>query len=108
YKYNDELKMLFMSNNLIGGTFNGMEGARKYAFGTLIVMGEDNANMIMGYFIVVGEELPDAIKYSFYFDSFKWTRVDTSDKRVCEDIEAVLTGESSLLPREYYDGKVFN
>ena len=40
YKYNDELTKVFMSSNLIGGFFNRLERARKYAFGSLIVLGE--------------------------------------------------------------------
>ncbi|CAG8737392.1 3373_t:CDS:2, partial [Acaulospora colombiana] len=40
YKYNSELKQIFMSSNLIGGFFNRLERARKYAFGSLLVLGE--------------------------------------------------------------------
>jgi elongation factor 1-gamma len=40
YKYNDELTKVFMSSNLIGGFFNRLERARKYAFGSLVVLGE--------------------------------------------------------------------
>ena len=40
YKYNNELQKVFMSSNLIGGFFNRLERARKYAFGSLIVLGE--------------------------------------------------------------------
>ena len=32
YKYNDELTMVFMSCNLIGGMFQRLEKLRKYAF----------------------------------------------------------------------------
>ena len=40
YNYNDELAKVFMSSNLIGGFFNRLERARKYAFGSLVVLGE--------------------------------------------------------------------
>jgi len=59
YKYNDELTKVFMSSNLIGGFFNRLERARKYAFGSLIVLGEDNANSIAGYFVIRGNEIPE-------------------------------------------------
>lgn len=89
YKYNDELTKVFMSSNLIGGFFNRLERARKYAFGSLVVLGEgkhqfietfihaynmrirsqsikffsfnyvDNANSIAGYFVIRGQEVPE-------------------------------------------------
>merc|ERR1712059_188149 len=42
YKYNDELTMVFMSCNLIGGMFQRLEKLRKYAFaGIWVWRGKD-------------------------------------------------------------------
>lgn len=35
YKYNDELSLVFMSSNLIGGFFARLEASRKYIFGSM-------------------------------------------------------------------------
>ena len=51
YKYNDELTRVFMSSNLISGFFTRLESARKYAFGSMLVTGEDNKSEIGGYFV---------------------------------------------------------
>ncbi|OAQ63481.1 elongation factor 1 gamma domain-containing protein [Pochonia chlamydosporia 170] len=72
YKYPEELKLTFMSNNLIGGFNNRMEGSRKYVFGCASVYGEDNDSVIQGAFVIRGQELmpvfdvaPDSEHYNF-------------------------------------------
>ena len=40
YKYNDELTLTFMSNNLVGGFFNRLSASTKYMFGCMVVYGE--------------------------------------------------------------------
>lgn len=70
-----------MSNNLADGLLNRLERARKYAFGCLVVAGEDNPNIIIGYFIIRGkagemiEEVVDAADY----DSYSWVKVKVDD-----------------------------
>jgi elongation factor 1-gamma len=50
YKYNEELTLTWQSCNLLGGFMNRLERARKYAFGSMVVRGVNNANNISGYF----------------------------------------------------------
>merc|ERR1711902_45241 len=42
YKYNDELTMVFMSCNLIGGMFQRLDKLNKNAFASVCLFGEDN------------------------------------------------------------------
>merc|ERR1712080_650717 len=42
YKYNDELTMVFMSCNLMGGMFQRLEKLRKNAFASMALFGENN------------------------------------------------------------------
>ncbi|KAG0295128.1 hypothetical protein BGZ98_001511 [Dissophora globulifera] len=108
YKYNDELTKLYMSNNLAGGLMNRLERARKYAFGCLVVAGEDNANIITGYFIVRGvademiEEITDAADY----DSYRWVKVNVDDAEK-QKINQVFAWEGSVEGKAIKDGKVF-
>ncbi|KAG0359444.1 hypothetical protein BC939DRAFT_439283 [Gamsiella multidivaricata] len=108
YKYNDELTKLYMSNNLAGGLMNRLERARKYAFGCLVVAGEDNANIITGYFIVRGnademiEEITDAADY----DSYTWVKVNVDDAEK-EKINQVFAWEGSIDGKPISDGKAF-
>ncbi|KAF9917594.1 Elongation factor 1-gamma [Lobosporangium transversale] len=108
YKYNDELTKLYMSNNLAGGLMNRLERARKYAFGSLVVAGEDNNNIITGYFIVRGnademiEEITDAADY----DSYTWIKVKVDDEEK-NKIDQVFAWEGSIDGKPIQDGKVF-
>ncbi|KAJ1787119.1 hypothetical protein LPJ59_005792, partial [Coemansia sp. RSA 2399] len=107
YNYNEELTRLFMTNNLIGGFFSRMEAARKYAFGSLLTLGKDNDNMIWGYFMVRGKEIPEEVSETPDFASYTWTAADIADEKVRAEIEDAFAWEGSSLPREYYDGKVY-
>ncbi|KAI9503060.1 hypothetical protein BX070DRAFT_259745 [Coemansia spiralis] len=107
YKYNDELTRLFMTNNLIGGFFNRLEAARKYAFGTLLTLGKDNDNMIWGYFIVRGKVVPEEVTDAPDYESFKWTAADHTDPSFRTEIEDAFAWDGNTIPREVYDGKIF-
>ncbi|KAJ2804515.1 hypothetical protein H4R20_002472 [Coemansia guatemalensis] len=107
YKYNEELTKLFMTNNLIGGFFSRLERARKYAFGNLLTLGVDDDNMIWGYFIVRGKEIPEEVTEAADFESFKWTAADHTDPKTRAEIEDCFAWEGPSLPRECYDGKTF-
>ncbi|KAG0022822.1 hypothetical protein BGZ81_008373 [Podila clonocystis] len=108
YKYNDELTMIFMSNNLAGGLMNRLERARKYAFGSLVVAGENNANIITGYFIVRGvademiEEITDAADY----ESYNWVKVTDVEAEKAK-IAQIFAWEGSVDGKAIQDGKVF-
>merc|ERR1711910_114276 len=57
YKYNDELAMVFMSCNLIGGMFQRLEKFKKNAFASAILFGENNNSSISGIWVWKGQEL---------------------------------------------------
>ncbi|KAJ2719054.1 hypothetical protein H4S00_003587 [Coemansia sp. D1744] len=107
YKYNDELAKCFMTNNLIGGFFNRLERARKYAFGCLLTLGEDDNNQIWGYFIVRGKVVPEEVTDAADYESFQWTAADHTDEKTKAEIEDCFAWEGPSLPRPCYDGKVF-
>ncbi|KAF9427180.1 hypothetical protein BGZ94_005353 [Podila epigama] len=108
YKYNDELTKIYMSNNLAGGLLNRLERARKYAFGCLVVAGEDNANIITGYFIIRGnademiEEVTDAADY----ESYTWVKVNVDDAEKAK-INQIFAWEGVVDGKPIQDGKVF-
>ncbi|RUS14795.1 hypothetical protein BC937DRAFT_93329 [Endogone sp. FLAS-F59071] len=103
YKYNDELTLIFMSSNLIGGFFNRLERARKYAFGSLIVTGENNNNAIAGYFIIRGQEIPEEVTDAADFESYTFVKVDSALQEVREDIARYFAW---TVPG-FQDGKVY-
>jgi len=97
YKYDDENKILFMTGNAVGGFIQRAEEVRKYAFGTLIIVGKDEDTppyKIVGCWIFRGQEVPkemlDCDDYAYY----NWTKVDSSQAAVRKRIEALFVADS--------------
>ncbi|RKP24893.1 hypothetical protein SYNPS1DRAFT_33112 [Syncephalis pseudoplumigaleata] len=108
YKYNDELTKVFMSSNLIGGFFARLERARKYAFGSLCVLGEDNKNEIEGYFVIRGQEIPEEVTDAADFESYSFTKVDNlADEKFREDLADAFAWEGKFNGKTFADAKVF-
>ncbi|KAI9300163.1 hypothetical protein BJ944DRAFT_253308 [Cunninghamella echinulata] len=104
YKYPEDLTLVFMSNNLIGGFFNRLEMARKYAFGTLVVIGENNNNSISGYFIIRGQEVPFEVYDAADYDSYNFVKIEPSQYEEKKDeIYKYMAWEVE----GFADGKVF-
>ena len=110
YKYNDELTMTFMSNNLVGGFFNRLSGSVKYMFGCLVVYGENNDNGIVGAVLVRGQDFKPAFEVAPDWESYAYTKLDVTnedDKKFIENMWAwdepvVVEGVN----KEIADGKV--
>ncbi|KAI5957693.1 TEF4 [Candida theae] len=111
YKYNDELTLTFMSNNLVGGFFNRLSASTKYMFGCMVVYGENNNNGITGAFLVRGQDYVPAFDVAPDWESYEFTKLDASkeedkkffDNMLAWDEPVVVNGEK----REISDGKVF-
>lgn len=110
YKYNDELTLTFMSNNLIGGFFARLSASTKYIFGSMVVYGENNNNGITGFFLVRGQDHAPAFDVAPDWESYSFTKLDPSkdeDKKFVENMLAwdepvEVNGEK----KEIADGKV--
>ncbi|GES83691.1 BTB/POZ protein [Rhizophagus clarus] len=107
YRYNDELTKVFMSSNLIGGFFIRLERARKCAFGSLVVLGEDHANSIAGYFVIPGQEIPEEIYSVADFESYTFRKVDHTDPSVKSNFEDYIAWDGHLDGKKFADGKIF-
>ncbi|KAJ3217502.1 Elongation factor 1-gamma [Clydaea vesicula] len=77
------------------------------AFGSLCVLGKDNANEIAGYFVFRGDGIPAEVSDSPDFESFNFTKVDTSDKKVQEDFNCYMAWDEVIDGKKFADGKVF-
>ena len=76
YKYNEELTLTFMSNNLIGGFNNRLEGSRKYLFGCASVYGENNDSVIQGAFIIRGDDYKPVFDVAPDYESYEFEKLD--------------------------------
>ncbi|KAI8620697.1 hypothetical protein BC830DRAFT_1097723 [Chytriomyces sp. MP71] len=107
YKYNSELTLTFMSSNLVGGVYHRLEAARKYAFGSLAVLGEDHKNSISGYFVYRGNGIPAEVQDTPDFESWNFTRVDPKDKTHQELFNAYIAWDEVIEGKKFADAKVF-
>ncbi|KAF5659953.1 elongation factor 1-gamma [Fusarium heterosporum] len=111
YKYNDELTLTFMSNNLIGGFNNRLEGSRKYIFGCAAVYGENNDSVIQGAFIVRGQEHIPAFDVAPDWESYEFNKLDPNNPEDRKFVEDAWGWEkpTTVNGKEYKlaDGKVF-
>ena len=107
YMYNEELKKIFMTCNLITGLFHRMDAMRRYCFASVLVFGEDDANEISGMFVFRGQEIPEIMKEVPDFEVYKWTRVDTNDAAQRELVDDFWAWEGKLEGKKFNEGKVF-
>ncbi|KOS19041.1 Elongation factor 1-gamma 1 [Escovopsis weberi] len=89
YKYNDELTLTFMSNNLIGGFNNRLEGSRKYFFGAASVYGENNASIIRGAFMIRGQEILPVVDVAPDYESYIFTKLDHTNEEDKKFVESM-------------------
>ncbi|ODQ66777.1 putative translation elongation factor 1-gamma [Nadsonia fulvescens var. elongata DSM 6958] len=106
FKYNDELTLTFMSNNLIGGFFNRLSASVKYMFGCSVVYGENNNNGIVGAFLVRGQDYAPAFDVAPDWESYEFTKLDASKSEDKEFIENMWAWDKPYNGQEIADGKV--
>lgn len=111
FKYNEELTLCFMSNNLIGGFFNRLQASTKYLFGCMVVYGENNNNGITGAFLVRGQEFEPAFDVAPDWESYAFRKLDVSNQEDKDFFENMLSWDHPVevngVKREISDGKVF-
>ncbi|OAA64606.1 elongation factor 1-gamma [Niveomyces insectorum RCEF 264] len=111
YKYNDELTMTFMSNNLIGGFNNRLEASRKFLFGCASVYGQNNDSVIEGAFVVRGDDYLPAFDVAPDYESYTFTKLDPTKPEDRAYVEAQWSWDKPVTVngKEYAhaDGKVF-
>jgi elongation factor 1-gamma len=111
YKYNDELTMTFMSNNLIGGFNNRLEASRKYLFGCASVFGENNDSVIQGAFVIRGQDYLPVFDVAPDYESYSFTKLDQTKAADKDFVELQWSWDRSITVngKEYKHaaGKVF-
>jgi elongation factor 1-gamma len=111
YKYNEELTLIFMTSNLIGGFFNRLEASRKYLFGALSVYGESNSSVVTGAFLVRGDQALPAFDVAPDFESYAFSKLDPTSAADKAFIEDQWTWDKPLnvngAEKPWADGKVF-
>lgn len=110
YMYPDELKLTFMSSNLIGGMFQRLDKLRKYAFGSVAVFGENNNSTISGIWVWRGQDLAFEKSEDLQIDysSYKWTKLDSKSEETKKKVEQYFKWEGTdSQGRKFCDGKIY-
>jgi elongation factor 1-gamma len=111
YKYNDELTLTFMSNNLIGGFNNRLEASRKYIFGCMSVYGQNNDSVISGAFVIRGHEWLPAFDVAPDYESYSFEKLDSKNPEDRAFVESMWKGDKPVVKNgkeyNYATGKVF-
>merc|ERR1711997_1127476 len=110
YKYNDELTMVFMSCNLMGGMYQRLEKLRKNAFASMALFGENNNSTISGIWVWRGKDLVFELSEDWQIDysSYAWKKLDPDAAETKEMVNNYLcwVGEDSG-GRKFNQGKIF-
>merc|ERR1719188_238164 len=110
YKYNDELTMVFMSCNLIGGMFQRLDKLRKNAFSSVCLFGENNNSTISGIWVWRGHDLAFELSPDWQIDytSYDWKKLDTNSDETKKLVEQYFKREGAdLKGRKFNQGKIF-
>ncbi|CAG7852904.1 Elongation factor 1-gamma Short=EF-1-gamma; AltName: Full=eEF-1B gamma [Serendipita indica DSM 11827] len=106
FKYNEELTQTFMSSNQISGFFNRLEGARKYLFGSMGVLGENNNSIITGVLICRGKDYKPVVEFAPDWESYSFQPLDYkgADK---DFFESALAWDLEIDGKKWAAGKNF-
>merc|ERR1712029_911464 len=110
YMYPDELRLTFMSANLVGGMTQRLDRLSKYAFGAVAVFGSNNNSSISGVWCWRGQDLAFELSEDLQIDysSYKWTKLDSKSEETKKKVEDYFRqqGQDSK-GRDFCDGKIF-
>merc|ERR1711913_216940 len=110
YKYNDELTMVFMSCNLIGGMFQRLEKLKKNAFASMCLFGQDNDSSISGIWVFKGHELAFELDDNWKVDysSYSWKKLDSKSDDCKKLVDQYWKWEGAdEKGRAFNQGKIF-
>merc|ERR1712193_121481 len=109
YKYNDELTMVFMSCNLIGGMFQRLDKLNKNAFASMCLFGENNDSTISGIWVFKGKELAFELSEDWQIDyaSYAWKKLDSKSDECKKMVEQYWKWEGKDdAGRDFNQGKI--
>lgn len=111
YKYSKELGLVFMSSNLVRGALQRLDKARKQSLGSMIVVGEDGANTIVGLWIWRGQDLMFKLTEDWQVDyeSYDWKKMDPKSGETKKLVEKFLKQDDDFeyQGKKLADAKIF-
>jgi len=66
---------------LVTGFYQRLDKLRKYAFGSMIIFGEDGSLEISGIWIFRGQGIPEEMEECEDAEHFAWKKIDISEQK---------------------------
>ncbi|KAJ4821505.1 Elongation factor 1-gamma [Rhynchospora pubera] len=108
YKYNEENTVSFVTMNKVGGFLQRMDLARKYAFGKMLVIGQNPPFKVKGLWLFRGQEIPRLVIDECYdMELYEWTKVDISDEVQKERVNAMIEDQEPFEGEPLLDARCF-
>nr|GEU55464.1 elongation factor 1-gamma [Tanacetum cinerariifolium] len=108
YKYNDENTVSFVTMNKVGGFLQRMDLARKYAFGKMLIIGNEPPFKVKGLWLFRGPEIPQFVMDECYdMELYEWTKVDLSDEAQKEQVNQMIEDQEPFEGEALLDAKCF-
>ncbi|KAF5759624.1 putative elongation factor 1B gamma, Thioredoxin-like superfamily, glutathione Transferase family [Helianthus annuus] len=108
YKYNDENTVSFVTMNKVGGFLQRMDLARKYAFGKMLIIGNEPPFKVKGLWLFRGPEIPKFVMDECYdMELYEWTKVDLSDEAQKEWVNQMIEDHEPFEGEALSDAKCF-
>ncbi|KAJ0743803.1 putative elongation factor 1B gamma, glutathione S-transferase, Thioredoxin-like superfamily [Helianthus annuus] len=108
YKYNDENTVSFVTMNKVGGFLQRMDLARKYAFGKMLIIGNEPPFKVKGLWLFRGPEIPKFVMDECYdMELYEWTKVDLSDEAEKERVNQMIEDHEPFEGEALLDAKCF-
>ncbi|CAA0838731.1 Probable elongation factor 1-gamma 1 [Striga hermonthica] len=108
YKYNDENMVSFVTLNKVSGFLQRMDLARKYAFGKMLIIGEEPPYKVKGLWLFRGTEIPQFVLDECYdMELYDWTQVDINDETQKERVNQMIEDAEPFEGEPLLDAKCF-
>merc|ERR1712233_146013 len=104
YNYNNENKIYFQAQNLLGGYLQRAESCRKYAFGCFMLAGKDEETApynACGCWLFRGTEMLPEMKNHVSAEYYTWTKV-TDKELIKKMFMADKVPDGNVLDRRYF------
>lgn len=111
YKYNNELDKVFKSANLVGGFLQRLDKLRKYAFGSMLIFGNDGDMEVSGCWLFRGQDVPAEMSECDDAEHYDWKKANLEDSQTKELINDYFAWDSTTKyggkRLEFNQGKIF-
>uniref|UniRef100_A0A251V633 Putative translation elongation factor EF1B, gamma chain, conserved, S-crystallin n=1 Tax=Helianthus annuus TaxID=4232 RepID=A0A251V633_HELAN len=108
YKYNDENTVSFVTMNKVGGFLQRMDLARKYAFGKMLIIGNEPPFKVKGLWLFRGPDIPKFVMDECYdMELYEWRKVDPSDEVQKERVNQMFEDHEPFEGETLLDAKCF-